>query len=301
MFHILDMYIRIMIGFQLKTKVRCFLGIGKGIFYESGAYYIPIYELEYGKNKVVVTETDSNDLVSEKEYIINRIASETDEIYQLKDIKEKGELSIIPFQENLKVKDATSVLLTGYIESNCDIASIKWKRYEHKNYNSTEWEVIPKSETNRVFYASEGEAQIIGNYWAIDVLGLMSGDTKIEIIATDISGKQIVQNVFIENSSEDISNKREYTDENYTTDQAITFINDEIVIFFDSNVETIRCKEIIQEIGGKIVSSKSSINMYSVQIDYKFETFEEIRDFCQNLEETYSEISVAGDNRKLGY
>ena len=52
-----------------KNNSPFFSQTGNGIIVNSERYYIPIYELEEGKNKVIVTETTNGGTKKEKEFI----------------------------------------------------------------------------------------------------------------------------------------------------------------------------------------------------------------------------------------
>ena len=283
-----------------KSNSPFFSQTGNGIIVDSERYYIPIYELEEGKNKVVVTETTNGGTKKEKEFIINRTPSEYDKMYQIKTVNKSDTLSLNTYQDviNINMNDYNDILLTGSFYSNYDIKDITWTRYEHED-NSEEWNVISKSLTNRAYYQSEGKAKIIGNYWAIDVLNTDSNGTKIEITATDLFGTQITKEVFINNTSSsmkyDFKNSN-YNDENITNDNGMKFINNEVVIMFNSNVRESRCEEIINEINGKIISSLGSIKQYEVQTNYKFTTYSSIEQYCEMLQEQYDEITAVSAN-----
>lgn len=283
-----------------KNNSPFFSQTGNGIIVNSERYYIPIYELEEGKNKVIVTETTNGGTKKEKEFIINRTPSEYDSLYQVKDVDKSDTLTLNTYQDviNINMNDYDDVLLTGSFYSNYDIKDITWTRYEHEN-NSDEWKVIPKSQTNRVYYQSEGKANIFGNYWAIDILHTDSDGEKIEITATDSSGAKITKTVFINNisSATDYNyGNFNYSDENITNDNGMRFINNEVLITFNSNVKESRCKEIINEINGNIISSLGSIKQYEVQVNYKFTTYSAIEQFCEMLQEKYDEIMYVSAN-----
>ena len=74
------------------------------------------------------------------------------------------------------------------------------------------------------------------------------------------------------------------------------FINNEVLITFNSNVKESRCKEIINEINGNIISSLGSIKQYEVQVNYKFTTYSAIEQFCEMLQEKYDEIMYVSAN-----
>ena len=87
-----------------------------------------------------------------------------------------------------------------------------------------------------------------------------------------------------------------YSDENITNDNGMRFINNEVLITFNSNVKESRCKEIINEINGNIISSLGSIKQYEVQVNYKFTTYSAIEQFCEMLQEKYDEIMYVSAN-----
>lgn len=274
---------------------------GNGIIVNSERYYIPIYELEEGKNKVVVTETTNGGTKKEKEFIINRTPSKYDKMYQIKTVNKSDTLSLDTYQDviNINMNDYNDILLTGSFYSDYDIKDITWTRYEHEN-NSEEWKVIQKSQTNIVYYQSEGKAKIIGNYWAIDILHTDSNGTKIEITATDSSGAKITKTVVINNVSQSINYDFEnpnMNDDNITNDGGRRFINNEVLIMFNNNVKESRCEEIIDEINGKIISSIGIIKEYEVQVNYKFSTYDSIKQYCEMLEEKYDEITNVSANK----
>lgn len=283
-----------------KNNSPFFSQTGSGIIVNSERYYIPIYELEEGKNKIVVTEITNGGSKKEKEFIINRTPSEYDKIYQIKAVNKSDTLSLDTFQDviNINMNDYDDILLTGSFYSNYDIKDITWTRYEHEN-NSEEWKVIPKSQINRVYYQSEGKAKIIGNYWAIDVLSTDSDGTKIEITATDSSGAKITKTVSINNVSQSMKYDFEnpnINDNNITNDGGMRFINNEVLIMFNNNVKESRCEEIIDEINGKIISSMGIIKEYEVQVNYRFSTYESIKQYCEMLEQKYDEITNVSAN-----
>ena len=283
-----------------KNNSPFFSQTGSGIIIVNYDYYIPIYELEEGKNKIVVTEITNGGSKKEKEFIINRTSSEYDKMYQVKDVNKSNALSLDTYQDviNINMNDYDNILLTGSFYSNYDIRDISWTRYGHED-NSEEWKVIPRSRTNRVYYESEGKAKIIGNYWAIDVLGTDFDGTKIEITATDSSGAKITKTVVINN----VSQCRNYDFQNYnlsdddiTNDGVMKFINNEVLIDFNLNVKESRCEEIIKEINGKIISASAFIKTYEVQIPQKFDTYSAIERYCEMLEEKYDEIEMVSVN-----
>lgn len=283
-----------------KSNSPFFSQTGSGTIVNSERYYIPLYELEEGKNKVVVTETTNSGTEKEKEFIINRTSSEYDKMYQIKDVNKSNTLSLDTYQDviNINMNDYDDILLTGSFYSNYDIRDITWTRYEHEN-NSEEWKVIPKSLTNRVYYQSEGKAKIIGNYWAIDVLSTDSEGTKIEITATDSSGAKITKTVVINNVSKSMDydfGNLNLNNDNITEDAGVKFINNEVLIMFNDNVKESRCEEIIKEINGSIISSRSIYDEYEVQVDYKFTTYSSIEQYCEMLEEKYDEIDMVSVN-----
>lgn len=283
-----------------KNNSPFFSQTGNGIIVNSERYYIPIYELEEGKNKVVVTEITNGGTKKEKKFIINRIPSEYDNMYQVKAINKSDTLSLNTYQDviNVNMNDYNDILLTGSFYSNYDIKDITWTRYEHEN-NSEEWKVIPKSQTNRVYYQSEGKAKIIGNYWAIDILHTDSDGTKIEITVTDSSGAKITKTVLINNTSSSMNydfGNSNFNDENITDDKGMKFINNEVLIMFNNNVKESRCEEIINEINGKIISSMGIVKQYEVQLNYKFTTYSSIEQYCKMLEEKYDEITNVSAN-----
>ena len=86
------------------------------------------------------------------------------------------------------------------------------------------------------------------------------------------------------------------SDDNITVDNGVKFINNEIIIMFNDDVEEARCKEIIKEINGKIISSIWGITDYRVQVDHKFTTYSSIEQYCRMLEEKYDEIYLVSYN-----
>lgn len=283
-----------------KNNSPFFNQTGNGIIVNSERYYIPVYELEEGKNKVIVTEITNGGTKKEKEFIINRTSSEYDNMYQIKVVNKSDTLRLDTYQDviNVNMNDYNNILLTGSFFSNYALKDITWTRYEHEN-NSEEWKVIPKSQTNRVFYQSEGKAKITGNYWAIDILNTDSKGTKIEITATDLAGSKITKTVLINSTSQTVDEKfGENTDISgkIVDDNGRRFINNEVIIFFNENVDESRCKEIIKEINGKIKNSLGFIKNYEVQLNYKFSTYESIKKYCKTLEELYDEILSVNAN-----
>lgn len=272
---------------------------GKGIIVNSERYYIPIYELEKGKNKIVVTEITNGGTKKQKEFIVNRINSKYDSMYQIENVNKSDTLTLNLYQDeiNININDYDNILLTGSFYSNNDIKDITWTRYEHE-YGSDEWTVIPKSQTNKVYYQSEGKAKILGNYWAIDVLSADDDGVKIKIIATDSLGKTITKTVLINNISQSNYELEDYnySEENITTDDGISFINNMVLIDFNLNVKESRCKEIIQEISGKIISSDASLKEYEVQVNNTFDTYSSIEKYCEMLEKKYDEIDMVTAN-----
>lgn len=268
-----------------KSNSPFFSQSGNGTIENSERYYIPIYELEEGKNKVVVTETTNGGTKKEKEFIINRTPSEYDNMYQVKTINKSNTLSLDTYQDviNINMNDYNNILLTGCFYSNYDIKDITWTRYEHEN-NSEEWKVIQ----------SEGKAKIIGNYWAIDVLSTDYDGTKIEITVTDSSGAKITKAVLINNVSQPMNYN--FDDENITNDNGMRFINNEVLITFNNNVKESRCEEIINEINGKIISSIGITKVYEVQTNNKFTTYSAIEQYCEMLQEQYDEIMHVSAN-----
>lgn len=283
-----------------KNNSPFFNQTGNGIIVNSESYYIPVYELEEGRNKVVVTEITNGGNKKEKEFIINRTPSEYDDMYQAKAINKSDTLRLDTYQDviNINMNDYNNILLTGSFFSNYALKDITWTRYEHEN-NSEEWKVIPKSQTNKVYYQSEGKAKINGNYWAIDILQTDSKGTKIEITATDLAGSKITKTVLINNTTQ-------YEEENFGKSTAISgkiiedngmrFINNEVTIFFNENVDESRCEEIIKEINGKIKNSLGFIKNYEVQLNYKFSTYASIEKYCKTLEDLYDEITSVNAN-----
>lgn len=277
-----------------KNNSPFFSQTGNGITVDSEHYYIPIYELEEGKNKVIVTETTNEGTKREKEFIINRTPSEYDNIYQIKNVDKSDTLTLNTYQEviDINMNDYNDILLTGSFYSNYDIKNITWTRYKRKN-NSEEWEISPQSQTNRSDYQNQSEAKIYGNYWAIDILDTNDNGEKVEITATDSSGAKITKTVFINNTSVSINyNDKNFnnSDGNITYDNGIEFINNEVLITFNSNVKESRCEEIINEINGNVVASLGVIKEYEVQVNYKFTTYSEIEAYCEMLKEQYDEI-----------
>ena len=283
-----------------KNNSPFFNQTGKGIIVNSESYYIPVYELEEGKNRVVVTETTNGGTKKEKEFIINRTPSEYDNMYQVKAVNKSDTLRLDTYQDviNINMNDYNNILLTGSFFSNYAIKDITWTRYEHEN-NSEEWKVIPKSQTNKIYYQSEGKAKIAGNYWTIDILQTDSKGTKIEITATDLAGSKITKTVLINSTTQPV-------DENFQENTAISgkiiddngmrFIDNEVTIFFNENVDESRCEEIIKEINGNIKNSLGFIKNYDVQLNYKFSTYESIEKYCKTLEELYDEIFCVNAN-----
>ena len=283
-----------------KNNSPFFNQTGNGIIVNSERYYIPVYELEEGKNKVIVTEITNGGTKKEKEFIINRTSSEYDNMYQIKVVNKSDTLRLDTYQDviNVNMNDYNNILLTGSFFSNYALKDITWTRYEHEN-NSEEWKVIPKSQTNKVYYQSEGKAKINGNYWAIDILQTDSKGTKIEITATDLAGSKITKTVLINNTTQ-------YEEENFGKSTAISgkiiedngmrFVNNEVTIFFNENVDESRCKEIIKEINGNVKNSLGFIKNYEVQLNYKFSTYESIEKYCKTLEKLYDEILSVNAN-----
>lgn len=270
---------------------------GNGIIVNSEDYYIPVYELEEGKNKVVVTETTNGGTKKEKEFIINRSPSEYDKMYQIKTVNKSDTLSLDTYQDviNINMNDYDDILLTGSFYSNYDIKDITWTRYEHEN-NSEEWKVIPKS---LVYNKGEGDAKIIGNYWTIDVLNANSNGTKIEIMATDSSGAKITKTVLINNISQSMNydfRNSTVNYENITNDKGIRFINNEVLIWFNNNLKESRCEEIISEINGKTIYAGGGMKYYISQTNYKFTTYSAIEQYCEMLQKQYDEIQYVSGN-----
>ena len=94
-----------------KNNSPFFSQTGNGIIVNSERYYIPIYELEEGKNKVIVTETTNGGTKKEKEFIINRTPSEYDNLYQVKDINKSDTLTLNTYQDviNINMNDYNDI------------------------------------------------------------------------------------------------------------------------------------------------------------------------------------------------
>lgn len=95
-----------------------------------------------------------------------------------------------------------------------------------------------------------------------------------------------------------LNSKGDVSADNITYDSAegIKFINNEVLIYFGTNVEKAKCQEIIKKIGGQVVSQNSSFNEYEVQLNQKFNSYDEIDKYCENLLNEYAEIETAGPN-----
>ncbi len=269
---------------------------GNGIIVNSERYYIPIYELQEGKNKIIVTEITNGGTKKVKEFIINRTASEYDRMYQIKPVNKTDTLSFNTYQEqiNINMYDNNDVLLTGSFYTKYGIKEITWKRYKHDN-NSTEWIAVQNSQNK--LYPSDGEAKIVDNYWAIDVLNTDLTGTKIEITATDFSGKTAVKTVLINNISSSLNNnyKSNYNSD-IVEDGGIKFYNNQVLINFYNNVKESRCEEIIKEINGKTFWSSGIIKSYHIQVNKIFTTHSSITEYCKLLEEKYREIQNISPN-----
>ena len=86
-----------------KNNSPFFNQTGNGIIVNSERYYIPVYELEEGKNKVIVTEITNGGTKKEKEFIINRTSSEYDNMYQIKVVNKSDTLRLDTYQDVINV------------------------------------------------------------------------------------------------------------------------------------------------------------------------------------------------------
>lgn len=77
---------------------------------------------------------------------------------------------------------------------------------------------------------------------------------------------------------------------NITEDDGIEFINNKVIIFFNNDVEAERCREIIEEIGGEVSYVEELINCYEVTVNKKFFSYDELKQYCEELEKNYKEI-----------
>lgn len=271
---------------------------GNGIIIDHEHYYIPIYELQEGKNKIVVVETTNNGSKKEKEFIINRAASEYDNIYSIKNVPQSDSLELTTYQDtiNINLNDYNNILLTGSFYSKYNIIDISWIRFEQEP-STLEWESIPKSRKDNPYYQNEGKATILGNHWAIDILGLNSNRNKIYITLSDSSGAKIRKTIFINNTSAKPINHNNKYELHIINDNGTKFINNEIMIWFNSNLGYNKCKEIIDEIGGEIASGTMSfMDFYVVELNYEFVTREEIYQYCEELSKKYDEIELISLN-----
>ena len=97
--------------------------------------------------------------------------------------------------------------------------------------------------------------------------------------------------IYLINKSEKNNENFNYNDENITRDydSGRVFINNEVLIFFNSNVEESSCEEIIYEISGKNIAPIVE-KFYIVEVNYKFTTYSEIEEYGEMLKEQYDEI-----------
>ena len=271
---------------------------GNGIIVNSEYYYIPIYELEIGKNKVVVTEISNGGTEKNKEFIINKNASDYDKMYKTEYVPHTDELTLTPYQKILSfnMNDTPDILLTGSFYTNSSIQNISWKRYAYQK-SSNSWQIIPESMSNNVFYKAEGNAYIFDKFWAIDLMNIYFEGEKIEITAVDSSGQNVTQTIYLNNTSQPVNYNSQNHENRIVMDKATKFINNEVLIVFKDNVSSKRCEEIIAEIDGKIISAIGIVKEYDVQVNYTFNTLSEINNYSNMLKDAYEEIDEVGPNR----
>lgn len=268
---------------------------GKGVILDSKRYYIPVYELNEGKNKVIVKEETVKGDIKEREFIINKTPSEYDEMYKLKKVEKSDKLTLNTYQDeiNINIKDTDGILLTGSFYTNGDITMIRYQRFTH-DINSNEWVAVSDSGNNNSLNKGKGVAKIINNYWAIDMLSLDSGGEKVELTAIDSLGDKVTKEIYINNTSKSNELFMKYSLSN--KEIIDNFVSDEVVIMFNDNVKESRCERIVEEINGKIVGASSLMNYYVVQIDGRFASHDEANQYCKKLEKEYDEIKYVSPN-----
>ena len=79
---------------------------------------------------------------------------------------------------------------------------------------------------------------------------------------------------------------------NITEDNGIEFINNKVIIFFNNDVEAERCRQIIAEIGGEVSHAEEFINCYEVTLNEKFFSYDELKQYCEELKKSYKEIQT---------
>ncbi len=136
--------------------------------------------------------------------------------------------------------------------------------------------------------SATGEAEINGDTWKVDKMFLKSGNNEVVIIAeteSDSTEKSI--NIYY-----DIGKPYELNEENIEYDERTNteYVNNMIIILFDSNASEERKNQIIEEINGEVVG-RADVLLYDIKVGKK--SLDELQSICDNLEQRYEEVLSA--------
>lgn len=110
--------------------------------------------------------------------------------------------------------------------------------------------------------------------------------------------KEILEddNIINKDTSNDIIADYEYKDEEITEDNGMKFINNEVLLFFDTAVSLERIKDIANELGAEVVMYDDLTNICVFKFDEPFDSMDEVTKYGNKLVEDYEEIELATYN-----
>lgn len=128
---------------------------------------------------------------------------------------------------------------------------------------------------------------------------LINKDVSNEIIDNyENENKEILEddNIINKDTSNDIIADYEYKDEEITEDNGMKFINNEVLLFFDTAVSLERIKEIANELSAEVVMYDDLTNICVFKFDEPFDSMDEVTKYGNKLVEDYEEIELATYN-----
>lgn len=87
-------------------------------------------------------------------------------------------------------------------------------------------------------------------------------------------------------------NPKNNTDDIIIDENGVEYSSNTIVVFFYSNVSKLTCEQIVKEIDGNAISF-SSISVQIKLNNRKFNSYDEILQYCQQIKNQYEEVKYA--------
>lgn len=169
-----------------------------------------------------------------------------------------------------------SEVISGKVSSSKTITNV--------NYKAT-------SEDGEVY--AENAATVNGKKWSVDDLLLRPGENKIDITVKTSDGKKTTTSV---NINYDNGSFEEVIEQETATNDAgeqQKFASEQILVMFGSDVSDDRCKEIIDEVGGKQIGVLYVLDEYQVQFSGANEA--QLKKYIEKFE-AYDEVIFAEFN-----